>query len=145
MSILIKFWTPNGYYGFLSNFYAAETVVDSCVYPTNEHFFQSQKFIGTQHEIDIINSASPAESAKMGKSREYPLRKDWEQVKEEIMRIGLRAKFRQHPELREKLLATGAEALIENSPYDYYWGIGKDGTGQNRLGVLLMQVRSELQ
>ena len=47
--------------------------------------------------------------------------------------------------LRDKLLATENRHLYENSPYDYYWGIGKEHTGKNRLGELLMQVRDELQ
>lgn len=141
---MIKFWTPKGTYGFLSNFFAAEMDIESCIYPTNEHYFQSQKFVGTQDEIDIINLQTPALAASEGKNRNRPLRSDWEQVKEEAMLTGLRAKFTQNFILREKLLATGEEELIENSPYDYYWGIGAKETGKNRLGILLMQVRNEL-
>jgi predicted NAD-dependent protein-ADP-ribosyltransferase YbiA (DUF1768 family) len=39
---------------------------------------------------------------------------------------------------------TGNEELVENSPYDYYWGVGRNGTGKNRLGILLMKLREEL-
>lgn len=53
-------------------------------------------------------------------------------------------KFQTHPELRELLLATGDEELVENAPGDYYWGCGKDGSGQNKLGYTLMRVRAEL-
>lgn len=56
----------------------------------------------------------------------------------------LRAKFTQHPTLAEALLATGDQKLIEASPFDGYWGLGKDGKGLNRLGKLLMTVRGEL-
>jgi len=42
------------------------------------------------------------------------------------------------------LLDTRPAYLIENSPSDKYWGCGRDGSGQNKLGVLLMQVRDEL-
>ena len=34
--------------------------------------------------------------------------------------------------------------LIESSPYDYYWGCGGDGSGKNRLGKILMEVRTFL-
>jgi len=33
---------------------------------------------------------------------------------------------------------------MENSPTDYYWGCGKDGTGRNELGKILMKIRSKL-
>jgi ribA/ribD-fused uncharacterized protein len=56
----------------------------------------------------------------------------------------MRRKFESHPELREMLLATGDEELIEASPRDYHWGCGADGSGKNMTGRLLMQVRKEL-
>ncbi len=34
--------------------------------------------------------------------------------------------------------------LTENSPYDYFWGIGNDGTGKNLLGKILMETREVL-
>jgi len=60
------------------------------------------------------------------------------------MRRALRAKFTQHPDLRTLLLGTGDEEIVENAPGDYYWGCGKDGSGKNRLGALLMELRAEL-
>ncbi|WP_336784059.1 NADAR family protein [Paenibacillus illinoisensis] len=140
----IKFWTPKGFNGFMSNFYEAPFMLNGVIYPTNEHFFQSQKFTGTRAEQYILMLPTAAETAKEGKSRALPLRKDWEEVKETVMLTGLRAKFAQNEEIRKKLLDTGDAVLIENSPYDYYWGCGRDGSGKNRLGILLMQIRKEL-
>lgn len=139
----IKFWTPRGTYGFLSNFYPQVMEIEDKFYSTNEHYFQSQKFVGTEYEDYIRLLPEPAQTASEGKRRDFPLRKDWESVKEEVMLRGLRVKF-SVTDLKRKLLHTGDATLIENSPYDYYWGIGKDGTGKNRLGILLMQVREEL-
>jgi len=42
------------------------------------------------------------------------------------------------------LRTTWPNALMEDSPRDWYWGIGADGKGENRLGQLLEQVRDEL-
>ena len=56
----------------------------------------------------------------------------------------VRAKFETHPALKTLLLSTGTEEIIENAPGDYYWGCGKDGSGKNRLGHILMRVREEL-
>jgi len=65
-------------------------------------------------------------------------------VKEDVMYRCLIAKFRQNDDARSVLLGTGNAQLIEDSPTDYYWGCGRNGTGQNRLGVLLMRLRGEL-
>lgn len=108
---------------------------------TSEHYFQAQKFAGTPHEEIIRNAASPKIAAKMGRSRKRPLRKDWEEIKETVMRKAAMQKFETHPDIRAVLLATGDEDIVENAPSDDYWGCGADGSGQNRLGEILMEVR----
>ncbi len=87
---------------------------------------------------------SPMIAARMGRSRAHPLRADWETAKEQIMREALQAKFTQHPALRALLLGTGDSEIIEHTKNDKYWGDGGDGTGKNRLGNLLMELRSQL-
>lgn len=72
-------------------------------------------------------------------------RNDWDQVKIEVMRKGLEAKFTQSQHLKSLLLSTNNTELMENSPYDNFWGIGSNGTGSNILGKLLMELRSKLQ
>ncbi|MBC8100979.1 MAG: NADAR family protein [Cytophagales bacterium] len=81
----------------------------------------------------------------MGRDRSRPLRPDWGEVKEDAMRRALAAKFAAHPDLRVLLLSTGSEEIVENAPGDFYWGAGRDGTGKNRLGALLMELRAALQ
>ena len=59
------------------------------------------------------------------------------------MKILLRQKFGD-AWLRAKLLATGDAELIEgNYWHDTFWGMC-NGKGENHLGRLLMEVRSEL-
>jgi len=72
------------------------------------------------------------------------IREDWDDVRVNVMRTGLQAKFTQHVKLRALLLSTGDSIIVENSPRDSFWGIGKDGAGQNMLGKLLMEVREML-
>ena len=67
------------------------------------------------------------------------------ELKLEVMRIAVRAKFFQNPELAKRLLATGVAELIEDSESDAFWGCGKNGDGLNWLGQVLMEVRSELE
>jgi predicted NAD-dependent protein-ADP-ribosyltransferase YbiA (DUF1768 family) len=71
------------------------------------------------------------------------LRPDWREVREEVMEVGLRQKFRQNPELLQKLLDTGDAYLEEGNTWnDRYWGVCR-GVGQNKLGHLLMKLREE--
>ena len=53
-------------------------------------------------------------------------------------------KFKTHPMLAHLLKSTGSQYIVENAPGDYYWGCGQDGTGQNKLGEILVRVRNEL-
>jgi len=68
----------------------------------------------------------------------------WEEIKERVMYEGLVAKFTQNKSLEKLLISTGELILVENSPVDYYWGNGRNKDGKNRLGFLLMKLRTEL-
>jgi ribA/ribD-fused uncharacterized protein len=141
---IIKFYLTDAPYGEFSNFSAHPIELKGRVWPTSEHYFQAQKFAGTEHEEDLRLAKSPMIAARMGRSRERPLRADWEAVKEAIMIEALHAKFTQHHALRSLLLKTGDAVLIEHTKNDNYWGDGGDGTGKNRLGQLLMELRERL-
>ena len=135
-----------GEYAFLSNFYFSPMIIDNVVYTTNEHYFQAMKSLNPKERQAIALAPTPGKAKRLG--RKVSLRKDWEDIKEEVMLTGLRHKF-SNPELRKKLLATGNEELIEGTTWhDNYWGIcdceACGGQGKNRLGKLLMQVREEL-
>ncbi len=131
-------------YGCFSNFSPHGFELDAKWWPTSEHYFQAQKFAGTEHEEAVRTAASPMVAARMGRSRQRPLRRDWDLVKDDVMRRGVLRKFDTHARLRAILLATGDEQIVENAPRDAYWGCGADGTGQNRLGQILMEVRETL-
>jgi N-glycosidase YbiA len=113
-------------------------------WPTSEHYFQAQKFAGTPDEQEVRQAKSPMVAARMGRSRKRPLRDDWESVKDQIMHQAVLAKFTQHADLREVLLATGDARIVEHTENDAYWGDGGDGGGRNKLGEILMEVREEL-
>ncbi len=133
-------------YGCFSNFSRHGFELDELWWLTSEHYFQAQKFVDTDRPwFDKIGSVkTPKEAAKMGRDRNHPLRSDWEQVKDEIMQRAVLQKFKTNADIREILLATGDELIVENAPHDYYWGCGKDGSGKNKLGEILMAVREIL-
>ncbi len=54
----------------------------------------------------------------------------------------VRRKFEMLPEHKAMLLATGDEELIESA--ETYWGVGRDGTGLNKLGKIIARIRGEL-
>lgn len=142
----LYFYTTADEYGFLCNFAPYGVALDDYYWPTVEHYYQAQKFPDApEHQRKIARAWTPKQAKALGWDRSIPLRHDWDAVKESVMATALRQKFRTHADIRERLLATGDEDLVENAPGDYYWGCGADGTGQNRLGILLMAVRSELQ
>jgi len=61
-------------------------------------------------------------------------------VEDATMKKALFFKFKQSEDLSKNLLSTSPLTLVHNNPKDQYWGIGK-GSGKNRLGVMLMEVR----
>jgi ribA/ribD-fused uncharacterized protein len=85
---------------------------------------------------------------KEGRRKEHS-RPDWEQVQEAVMRWCLRVKLAQHLQRFGGLLRWSApRPIVERSRKDRFWGavLEKDGVlrGENRLGLLLMELREEL-
>jgi hypothetical protein len=140
----IYFYNTREKYGCFSNFSPHGFELDRAWWATSEHYFQAQKFAGTIYVDRIRQLKTAREAAKIGRDRSLPLRQDWETVKDEIMQKAVLRKFETHSDIRNLLLATGDRLIVENSPIDYYWGCGKDGSGKNRLGEVLMQVRETL-
>ena len=140
----IKFYKVNDDYGFMSNFAPYPFSDGSKNWPTSEHYFQAQKFLVPLIQEKIRQIVSPMDAALEGRNRQNPLRTDWEEVKDKVMLQALRMKFSQNPEIAKGLVATGDAILIEHTRNDNYWADGGDGSGKNKLGLLLMQVREEL-
>ncbi len=140
----IQFYLQNKPYGYFSNFAPYSIYMKGKIWPTTEHYFQAQKFVDTHHEEEVRRANTPKDAAKLGRDRKKPLRADWEEVKDDVMREALYAKYTQHPDLRENLKATGAAAIVEHTANDSYWGDGGDGSGKNMLGLLLMELREKL-
>ncbi len=127
-----------------SNLHRAPFTLENKVWPSVEHYFQAQKFTNKTYQEAIRITPHAVTAKRLGGSRRQKIRSEWEEVKEEVMRTALRAKFEGNPKLKELLLGTGTQQLIEASPYDSYWGEGRNGKGQNRLGELLMDLREDL-
>lgn len=140
----IFFYETDKAYGCFSNFSGHVIELNGVSWPTSEHFFQGQKFTN-QADIDaILNAPTAFVAAQIGRERERSFRHDWEDVRNDVMRCALVAKFTQHADLKEILSSTQGAGLVEHTGNDRYWGDGGDGTGRNMLGQLLEEVRTHL-
>lgn len=141
-----------GRWRFLSNFYPVTIEHQGIKYPSVEHYYVAMK-IKNDQQIDgkylsyvdcrelIAKMNDPAKVKQFGKV--LKLRKDWDDVKLDVMLWGIREKFK-NEELKELLLSTEGEELVESNWWgDKFWGVSK-GEGENHLGKILMRVREEL-
>lgn len=126
---------------FLSNFCKCNVEYNGVVYKSAEAAFQAQK-CANESDRKLFENIKADEAKKLGKTVE--LRKDWEDVKINIMREIVFAKFSQNEELKMALINTGDRCIIEvNLWKDKFWGVSR-GTGKNWLGRILMETRDKL-
>ena len=140
---VIEFYDKDDPYYEFTNFYWCLVVIDGKTWSTTEHYFQAQKFIGTPYVEHIRKLKSAREAFQFSRKPKVLrwIRPDWNEVKDDIMKLALLHKFSQHERLKMKLLGTGIKVLVEHTANDSYWGDGGDGSGRNKLGKLLMEVR----
>ncbi|KZT64793.1 DUF1768-domain-containing protein [Daedalea quercina L-15889] len=142
----IRFYDRNQPYYEFTNFALYPIHWDGRMYPTAEHLFQAHKFMPNEPKVaehirELPSSRDALEEA--GRLRWFQ-RADWFDVNIRVMDNILEAKFTQHFSLRDMLLGTGTQQLIEDSPVDSFWGCGQDGLGRNELGKALMRLRDKL-
>lgn len=126
---------------FLSNFYECPRTVihDGLQYPTVEHAFQAAKSLDPIARRLVADQRTPGDAKRAG--RQLALRKDWEDVKLDVMRSCVRAKFELDESLALQLYRTWPMPLIEGNHWnDTFWGVCR-GRGENWLGRILMEVR----
>ena len=139
MTSIVRF---AGKYRFLSNFYSSEVEYEGEVWPTVEHAYQAAKNSDPEYRKWMREAETPAAAKKLGANTQ--LRKDWEDVKVAIMADLVSQKFNKHPDLTKALLSTEDAHLIEGNNWgDRFWGVC-NGTGENWLGKILMNVRRDL-
>lgn len=128
----------------LSSFARQGFELDGQHWPSVEHYFQANKYAEGDWQDAIRTSPHPKQAQKMGRRRFKGLRKDWRQVRRVIMTRAVYTRCRTHEEAANALLETGERILVNNNPYDYFWGCGRDRRGGNVYGQVLMDVREKL-
>jgi ribA/ribD-fused uncharacterized protein len=147
--------------------------IDGVSYKSSESCYQALKYLPANEDTlahreyrDVIaNAKTPAQTFFLGRQKaptqwewarklqhevidRYKFlgvapRPDWDAVKDGIMEMIVRAKFLQNPTLLQFLLSTGDRDLVEHTSRDSYWADGGNGSGLNKLGVILMKLRTE--
>lgn len=141
----------------LSNFSAFRIQWRGRDFDTSEAAYHWERFATGQEGIspgagsmawriaDQIRFAPSAHEAfKLAQENKSLQRRDWDQIKVQVMSDILYAKAKQHEYVKRKLLETGTRELVENSWRDDFWGWGPHKTGQNMLGKCWMGVRSNI-
>lgn len=142
----------------LSQWYHSPFQVDGVRYATAEHYMMAAKarLFGDQQILaEILASSDPAEAKGLGRRVRGFTDEHWNRQRLALVIAGNRAKFSQHPPLAQWLVATAPMVLVEASPIDRIWGIGRAPddprvanpnlwAGLNLLGFALGTVRSGL-
>ncbi|SNS69128.1 hypothetical protein SAMN06893096_106229 [Geodermatophilus pulveris] len=140
----LRFFAPDEEFFEFTNFAPFPVLIEGLRWPTTEHYFQAAKFADAGLRERIRTCPSPRAALDLARQLHRHVRRDWMSVRVDVMRTALRAKFTQHPALGVLLVGTGDARLVEASPRDSFWGRGPRGTGANVLGLLLVELRSEL-
>jgi ribA/ribD-fused uncharacterized protein len=140
----IRFFSQSETHREFSNFAPFGIDLDDAWWPTVENYYQAQKFTDPELRKSIRKAAKPIIAKNLADKNKAAIRPDWDAVKDAVMYRAVLRKFEQHPALAEMLLATGEEEIVEAAPTDAYWGVGRDGTGFNKLGQIMMRIRGEL-
>ena len=110
MNIINRF---DGEYSFLSNFYECPIIWEGKLYKNSESIYQSYKSIEpVQYDF---TKTSGAEAKRISKT--LNIRSDWGKVKRKLMYKICQEKFKQNPDIAQKLMDTGDSILIEGN----YW------------------------
>lgn len=144
----IRFYRSNEKpYGVFSNLYPRPIEFEGRTFPTSEHAYQAGKAQKPAVREWILSAPTPALAAMAAHGLYvWDVVPDWAKIKFDRMRAVLRAKFDQHADLKDLLMSTGNARLVEagtvNNAVNRLWG-EVDGKGENMLGVMLMELRSD--
>jgi len=125
------------------NFYKNPVTYKGITYACAEAAFQAQKCSSNKQKRKFANLTG---DQAFKKAKTLTLPQNWHTNKFQIMKEIVTEKFKD-PKLKGLLLATKGAELVEHNPVvgrDKTWSDNHDGSGENKLGIILMQVRQSL-
>ena len=141
---MIEFYKEFGELGYLANYSNHGFTKNDVFYKTVEHYYQSEKFSDPEIKNKIINADTPKEASNIGRDRSNKRIPNFKDIKEQVMFDGVLEKFRQNRDIAYKLIETRNKKIAEATIDEYYWGIGKDKSGKNVIGDILVKVRERI-
>lgn len=141
--------------GPFSNWYPSKFTMDNMTFNCGEQFMMYMKamtFKDLSSADEIMKTQSPKEQKAIGRKVKNYDNEKWAEVRYDIVKEGLREKFRQNTDLRQFLCSKSDCIIVEASPYDRIWGIGydednamehMDNWGENILGKIMMDLSKE--
>ena len=132
--------------------------IDNALASSSEHpiVLEDKSWLTCEHYVQasIVRSellAKQIETARTGKAA-FELAQpwyrwkiqNWKKMRAVFMTRALYTKVQMYSEVKEVLLATGDQLIVESSLYDYYWGIGRDARGENTFGKVWMDIRKKI-
>jgi ribA/ribD-fused uncharacterized protein len=141
-----------------SQFWPCNFVIDGVAYRWAEQWMMSSKarlFGDSEALASILAAGAPLECKRLGRTVRGFDERRWAEARFDLVTRGNVAKFGQDAALREHLLATGEDLLVEAAPRDRVWGIGLGASnpaardpsawrGLNLLGFALVRTRAVL-
>ncbi len=141
---MIEFYKEFGDLGYLANYSNHSFVVDNVLYKTVEHYYQAMKYDDEEIRDRIIKAETPKEASNIGRDRNNKRIDNFKSIKNEVMYKGILEKFRQNRDIAYKLIETRNSLIGEATIDEYYWGLGKDKSGENNIGKILVKVREQI-
>ena len=141
---MIEFYKEFGDLGYLANYSNHGFTIDNVYYKTVEHYYQAMKYDNEELRNKIINAETPKEASNIGRDRNNKRIDNFKNIKNDVMFNGILEKFRQNRDIAYKLIETRNNDIAEATIDEYYWGIGKDRSGQNNIGKILVKVRDRI-
>ena len=155
---MICFHDPDKEYGFLSNWYLSDFIEDGRLYTSVEQYLTYGKAVAFKDEEmqqAILATHDVAEIKKYGRQVKGYNETVWNGLRQLVLYRGLGLKFSQNAELKQKLIDTGNDMLVECARADKVFACGismKDPmrldmskwSGKNLLGFALMDLREQL-
>jgi ribA/ribD-fused uncharacterized protein len=143
---------------FLSNWKESPFTIDFIRYNCVEQYMMAEK-ARTFNDIETLNkilgTKIPKEQKDFGRAVKNYDDAKWNEIRYQVVLNATIEKYKQNPELKEKLLAIDCDTFVEASPYDTIWGIGMDESnpdaanektwlGLNLLGKAITEARNIL-
>lgn len=134
---------PGDYFA-LNNLYPRSLKLQQQYWHSIEHYYQAQQFIQATDQDRIRQALTPQAARESAQASTATRRPDWEQCRDDILQEAVYVTFKYNDDLNTLLLSTADAPLCYRTDTDPFRGITAGGVGENRLGKLLMTIRTRL-